>query len=261
MVLIQNHQVTLWLSVQFSHSLVSDSLRPHELQHAMLPCPSPTPGARSISCPLSWWCHLTISSSVIPLSSCLQSFPASRSFPRCQFFASGGQSIRVSASASVLPMNIQNWFPFRVDCVDLLAVQGILESSAIPHFDFDFSGSWIMSPSLTYMVLPHAHSYPSSQVSPNYLSRTKNMIILFPYNILESVPCYWGFQRTLCQFRRHKRCRFHPWVKKIPWRNKWQPTLVFLLEKFHGQRSLAGYSAWVCRVRHDWSTKCMCMYV
>ena len=128
MVLIQNHQVTLWLSVQFSHSLVSDSLRPHELQHATLPCPSPTPGARSISCPLSWWCHPTISSSVIPLSSCLQYFPASRSFPRCQFFASGGQSIRVSASASVLPMNIQNWFPFRIDCVDLLAVQGILKS-------------------------------------------------------------------------------------------------------------------------------------
>ena len=98
-------------SVRFSHSVVSDSLRPHGLQHARPPCPSPTPGVYSNSCPLSWWCHPTISSSVVPFSSCLQSFPASGSFPMSQFFASGGQSIGVSASASVLPMNIQNWFP------------------------------------------------------------------------------------------------------------------------------------------------------
>ena len=93
------------------HSVVSDSLWPHGLQHYRLPCPSPTPGAGSNSCPLSQWCHPTISSSVIPFSSCLQSFPASGSFPMSQFFASGGQSIGVSASASVLPMNIQDWFP------------------------------------------------------------------------------------------------------------------------------------------------------
>ena len=78
---------------------------------ARLPCPSPTPRVYSNSCPLSWWCHPTILSSVVPFSSCLQSFPASESFPVCQFFASGGQSIGVSASASVLPMNIQDWFP------------------------------------------------------------------------------------------------------------------------------------------------------
>ena len=78
---------------------------------ARLPCPSPTPRACSNSCPLNRWCHTTISSSVIPFSSCLQSFPASESFPVSQFFTSGGQSIRVSASASVLPMNIQDWFP------------------------------------------------------------------------------------------------------------------------------------------------------
>ena len=98
-------------SVQFSHSVVSDSWRPHGLQHARLPCPSPTPRAYSNSCPLSRWCHPTISSSIGPFSSHLQSFPASRSFLRCQFFASGGQSIGISASASVLPMNIQHWFP------------------------------------------------------------------------------------------------------------------------------------------------------
>ena len=98
-------------SVQFSCSVVSDSLRPHGLQHARIPCPSPTPRACSNSCPLSWWCHPTISSSVVPFSSCLQSFSASRSFPLSQFFASGGQSIGASASTSVIPVNIQDWFP------------------------------------------------------------------------------------------------------------------------------------------------------
>ena len=98
-------------SVQFSHSVVSNSLWPHGLQHARPRCPSPTPRAYSNSCPSSWWCHPTISSSVIPFFSCLQSFPASGSFPRSQFFTSSGQSIGVSASASVLPMSIQDWFP------------------------------------------------------------------------------------------------------------------------------------------------------
>ena len=97
-------------SVQFSCSVMSDSLRPHGLQHTRPPCPSPAPGAYSNSCPLSWWCHPTISSSVIPFS-CLQSFPASRSFPMSQFFTSGGQTIGVSASTSVLPMNTQDWSP------------------------------------------------------------------------------------------------------------------------------------------------------
>ena len=98
-------------SVQFSHSVVSDSLRPHGLQHARLPCPSPTPGACSNSCPTTQWCHPTISSSVAPFSSCPQSFPSSGSFQMSQFFASGGQSIEVSASTSVLPMNTQDWTP------------------------------------------------------------------------------------------------------------------------------------------------------
>ena len=101
-----------WL-VQFSHLVMSDSLRPHGLQHARPPCPSPAPIAYSNSCSSSWWCHPTISSSGIPFSSCLQSFPASGSFQMSQFFASGGQSIGVSASASVLPMSIQEWFPLR----------------------------------------------------------------------------------------------------------------------------------------------------
>ena len=102
--------VPFMLSVQFSCSDVSSSWWPHRLQYTSLPCPSPTPGACSNSCPSSQWCYPTISSSV-PFSSCLQSFPASGSFPRSPFLASGSQSIGVSASTSVLPVNIQVWFP------------------------------------------------------------------------------------------------------------------------------------------------------
>ena len=98
-------------SVQFSCSVLSDSLWPHGLQHARLPCPSPTPRAYTNSCLLRRWCHPTISSSVGSFCSCLQSFPASGSFPMSQFFASGGHSIGISASTSVLTMNIQDWFP------------------------------------------------------------------------------------------------------------------------------------------------------
>ena len=98
-------------SVQFSHSVASDSLQPHEPQHARPPCPSPTCGVHPNPWPLGRWCHPTISSSVIPFSSCPQSFPASGSFQMSQLFESGGQSIGVSASTSVLPMNTQDWFP------------------------------------------------------------------------------------------------------------------------------------------------------
>ena len=103
--------VQTFSSVQFSCSVMSDSLRPHGLQHARPPCPSPTPGVYPNSCPLSQGCHLTISSSVIPFSSCLHFFPTSGFLPMSQFLASGGQSIGVSASTSVLPMNTQDWSP------------------------------------------------------------------------------------------------------------------------------------------------------
>ena len=96
---------------QFSCSVVSDSLRPHEPQHARPPCPSPTPGVHPNPCPSSQWCHPAISSSVVSFSSCLQTFLASGFFQMSQFFVSGGQNIGVSASASVLPMTIQDWFP------------------------------------------------------------------------------------------------------------------------------------------------------
>ena len=98
-------------SVQFSHSVVSDSLRLHELQHSRPPCPSPTPGVHSDSRPSSQWCHPAISAPLVPFSSCSQSLPASESFPMSQLFAWGGQSFGVSASASVLPINTQDWSP------------------------------------------------------------------------------------------------------------------------------------------------------
>ena len=98
-------------TVQFSRSVVSDSLQTHELQHTRPPCPSPTAGVHPNSCPSSWWCHPAISSSVVPFSSCPQSLPASESFPMSQHFASGGQSIGVSALASALPKNTQDWPP------------------------------------------------------------------------------------------------------------------------------------------------------
>ena len=120
----------LTYSVQFSCSVVSNSLWSHEPQHARPPCPSPTPRIHPNPCPLSRWCHPNISSSVIPDSSCLQSFPASGSFQMSQLLASGGQCIGVSASTSVLPMNTLS---FRMDWLDLLLVQGTLKSLLQHH--------------------------------------------------------------------------------------------------------------------------------
>ena len=116
-------------SVQFSLPVVSDSWWHHGLQHARLPCPSKIPGAYSNSCPSSGWCHPTISS----FSSCLQSFPESGSFPMSQFFTSGGQSIGVSTSASVFPMNIQNWFPFRLTGLISSQSKGFSRVSWVPQ--------------------------------------------------------------------------------------------------------------------------------
>ena len=118
-------QLPRYPSVQFSHSVMSNCLPPQGVQNTRLPCPSPTPGAYSNSCPLTQWCHPTISSSVVPFSSCLQLFPASESFPMSQFFASGGQSIGVSVSASVIPVNIQDWFPLGLTGLISLQYRGL----------------------------------------------------------------------------------------------------------------------------------------
>ena len=165
---------SLFNSVQFNHSVVSDSLRPHGLQHTRPPCPSPTPGVYSDSCPLSRWCHPTISSSVIPFSH-LQSFPALGSFQMSQFFTSGGQSIGVSASGSVLPVNIQDWSPlawtgwisFSMDWLDLLAVQGTLKSLLQHHS----SKASILGHS-AFFIVQLSHPYMTTWFIP--VSHTKN---------------------------------------------------------------------------------------
>ena len=132
-------------------SLMSNSLQLHGLQHTRIPRPSPTPRACSNSCLLSWWCHPTISSSVVHFSSCLQSWRASGSFPRSWFFASGGQRTGVSASASVLPMNIQDWFPSALTGLISLQSRDFQESSPTPHFKSINSLvlSFLHSPTLT----------------------------------------------------------------------------------------------------------------
>ena len=122
------------LSVQFSRSVVSDSLRPHELQHARPPCPSPTPRVHSNSCPLNRWCHPATSSSVVPFSSCPQSLPESESFPMNQLFAWGGQSIGVSASASFLLKNTQDWSPLEWTDWISCSPRDSQESSPTPQF-------------------------------------------------------------------------------------------------------------------------------
>jgi len=124
--------VEMWLLL-FSCLLMYDSLQPHGLQRARLPWPSPRPRVCSNSCPLSWWYHPIISSSVAPFSSCPQSFPASESFPKSQLWASGGQSIGTSASVSVLPVNIQHWFPLGWTSWISLLFQGILKSLLLHH--------------------------------------------------------------------------------------------------------------------------------
>ena len=120
--------------VQFSCSVLSHSLWPHRLQHARLICPSPTPGACSKSCPSSQWCHPAISSSVVPFSSSLQSLPASENFPMSQLFASGGQSIGVSALALVFPKNTQGWPPLEWNGWISLQAKGLTRSSPTPQF-------------------------------------------------------------------------------------------------------------------------------
>ena len=141
--------------VQFSHSVVSVCLQPHEPQHARPPCPSPTPGVHPNPSPLSQWCHPTISSSVIPFSSCPQSLPASGSFPMSQLFAWGGQSIGVSASASVLPMNTQDWAPS--GCTGWISLQSrgvsrVFNTTVQKH---QFFGAQLSSQSNS-----HIHTWP-----------------------------------------------------------------------------------------------------
>ena len=144
-------QTGTFSSVQFSCSVVSDSLWPHELKHTRPPCPSPTPGVHPNPCPSSRWCHPTISSSVVPFSSCPQTFSASGSFQMSQLFASGGQSTGVSASTSVPPMNTQDWSPLRWTGWISSQAKGLSRSSPTPQFKSTNSSvlSFLYSPTLT----------------------------------------------------------------------------------------------------------------
>ena len=148
---ITNYLLYSTSSVQFSHSVVSNSLWPHEPQHARPLCPSPTPRVCPNSCPLSRWCHPTISSSVVPFSSHLQSFPASGSFPMSQFFTSGGQSIGASASTSVLPMITQDWSPLGWTVWSPFSPRDSQESSPTPQFKSinSLALSFLYCPTLT----------------------------------------------------------------------------------------------------------------
>ena len=142
---------------------MSKSLRPHGLQHVRLPCPSPTTRTCSNSCPLSQWCHPTISSSVVPFSSCLQSFPASGSSQMSQFFTPGGQSIGALALASVLPMNIQDWFPLGWTCLISLqskGLSGVFSNTTVQKRQFFGTQLSLWSNSQPYMLLAFGKIIP-----------------------------------------------------------------------------------------------------
>ena len=144
------------ISVQFSYSVVSDSSRPHELQHSRPPCPSPTPGVHSNSYPSSRWCHPAISSSVIPFSSCPQPLPASESFPMSQLFAWGSPNIGVSALTSVLPMNTQGWSPSGwTGCISLQSkgLSRVFSNTTVQKHQF-------LSTQLSSQSNYHIHTWP-----------------------------------------------------------------------------------------------------
>ena len=196
-------------SAQFSCSVMSDSLWPHRLQHARLPCPSPNPRSCSNSCPFSWWCHPTISSSVVPFS-CLQSSPASGSFPMSLFFASGGQSIGVSALASVLPVNIQDWFPFRIDWFDLLAVQGTLKSLLQHH-----SSKASIFPCSAFFMVQLSHPYMTTGKTKSLSRQTfvgKVMSLLF--NMMS---------RLVITFLPRSKCLLISWCSHHHLQGFWSP--------------------------------------
>ena len=155
----ENMSSVQFSSVHFSHSVVSNSLRPHESQHARPPCPSPIPGVHSNSRPLSRWCHPAISSSVIPFSYCPQSLPASGSFPMSQLFTWGGQSTGVSASASFLPKNTQGWSPLEwTGWISLQRVQGTLKS-LFQHHSSKASILWRSAFFTVHLSHPYMNTY------------------------------------------------------------------------------------------------------
>ena len=186
---------------------MSSSLWPHESQHARTPCPSPTPRVHPNPCPSSQWCHPTISSSVVPFSSCPQYLPASGSYPISQLFASGGQSIGVSASTSVLPMN-PGLISFRMDWLDLLAVQRTLKSLLQHHsskasilqcsafFTVQLSDPY-MTPGKTIALTRRTFVGKVMSLLSNMLSRFFSWVQIFviPWSVAHQFPLSMGFPR------------------------------------------------------------------
>ena len=206
--------------VEFSCSVVFNTLWHHGLQHARLPCPSSTPRAYSNSCPLSQWYHPTISSSVVPFSSCLQSFPASRSFLMSQLFTSGGQSTGAPASALVLPINIQDW-SFRMDWFDLLTVQGTLKSLLQYHS----SKALIFQHSAFFMV----------QLSHPYMTTGKTIALTIQTFVSKVMSLLFNMMsRSVIPFLPRSKCLW-----SLP-----DYKYELFLRKSHGWRSLVGYSPW-----------------
>ena len=187
---------------------MSNSLQPHGLQHARLPCPSPTPRAHSNSCPLCQWCHPTISSSVVPFSSCLQCFPASGFFPMSRFFASGSQSIGISTSASVLPMNIQDWFP--LGWTGLISVQSKgLSKSLLQHHSSKVS---ILRHSAFFMV-QLSHPYMTTGKT---IAWTRRTFIGKVTSLLFNMP-----SRLVIAFLPRSKCLCHSYLVS------WYMNLIF----------------------------------
>ena len=191
----------VFCSVQFSRSVMSNSLQPHGLQHAGPPCPFPTPGAYSNSCPLSQWCHPTISSSVIPFSSLLQSFPASGSFTVSQFFVSGGPSTGVSASTSVFPMNIQDWFPLGwTRCISLQS-KGLSRVSSSAQFKASIlqcSAFFIVQLSHPYMITGKIIALTIWTFVSKVMSLLFNMLSRLVITFLPRSKCLLMAAVTIC---------------------------------------------------------------
>ena len=169
-------------SVQFSRSVMYNSLRPHEPQHTRPPCPSPSPGVHSNPCPLCRWCHPTISSSVIPFSSCPQSLPASGSFQMSQLFASGGQNIKVSASTSVLPMNTQDWSPLGWTGWISLQSKGlsrVFSNTTVQKHQFCCSAFFIVQLSHPYITTGKTIALTSWTFVDKVMTKLFNMLSLY----------------------------------------------------------------------------------
>ena len=234
-------------SVQFNRSVMSNSLQPHGPQHARPPCPSPTPKVYPSSCPSSWWCHPTISSSVIPFSSCSQSLPASGSFQMSQLSSSGGQSIGISASTSVLPMNIQDWSPLGWMGWTSLQSKGLSKSLLQHHSSkasiLRCSAFFIVELSHPYMTTGKTIALTRwtfvNKVMPllfNMLSRLvitflpKSMCLLISWLHICITPCKITLKQsegTLHFFRRYRASRFFP--KWLIWLSSFMKYVHFIL--------------------------------